>query len=218
MEANVMEWKQMAVGPVQANAALIWNENKEALVIDPGAEGGRIKRKIEKLELKPLAILLTHAHFDHIGAVDLLRETYQAPVYLHAYESNWLSDPSLNGSKLFPVVDNISGKPADHLIEGEGDMTIGSFNFTVLETPGHSPGSVSFYFQDGNIVFSGDALFAGSIGRTDLPGGNQKQLLKSIHNRLLVLPEHTIVASGHGAATTIETEMTENPFLNGFSL
>ncbi|MFP3359422.1 MBL fold metallo-hydrolase, partial [Planococcus sp. SIMBA_143] len=107
-----MEWKQMAVGPVQANAALIWNENKEALLIDPGAEGGRIKRKIEKLELKPLAILLTHAHFDHIGAVDLLRETYQVPVYLHAYESNWLSDPSLNGSKLFPVVDDISGKPA----------------------------------------------------------------------------------------------------------
>ncbi|MFP3338659.1 MBL fold metallo-hydrolase, partial [Micrococcus sp. SIMBA_131] len=134
------------------------------------------------------------------------------------YESNWLSDPSLNGSKLFPVVDDISGKPADHLIEGEGDMTIGSFNFTVLETPGHSPGSVSFYFQDANVVFSGDALFAGSIGRTDLPGGNQKQLLKSIHNRLLVLPESTIVASGHGAATTIETEMTENPFLNGFSL
>lgn len=218
MEANVMKWKQMAVGPVQANAGIIWNESKEALLIDPGAEGGRIKRKVESLELKPLAILLTHAHFDHIGAVDLLRETYQVPVYLHTYESNWLSDPSLNGSKLFPVVENISSKPADHLFEGEGDMKIGSFEFTVFETPGHSPGSVSFYFQDANIVFSGDALFAGSIGRTDLPGGNQKQLLKSIHNRLLVLPEHTIVASGHGPTTTIEAEMTENPFLNGFSL
>lgn len=213
-----MKWKQMAVGPVQANVGIIWNENKEALLIDPGAEGGRIKRKMEDLELKPLAILLTHAHFDHIGAVDFLRENYKIPVYLHEYEADWLSEPSLNGSKLFPVVDNISGKPADHLIEGEGDMKIGSFDFAVLETPGHSPGSVSFYFEKENIVFSGDALFAGSIGRTDLPGGNQKQLLESIHNRLLVLPEPTIVASGHGPATTVETEMTENPFLNGFSL
>ena len=218
MEANIMEWKQMAVGPVQANAGLLWNENKEALLIDPGAEGGRIKRKIEKLELKPIAILLTHAHFDHIGAVDILRETYQIPVYLHQYEENWLSDASLNGSKLFPAVDNIEGKNADHLIDHEGEMTIGSFHFDVLETPGHSPGSVSFYFKDAGIVFSGDALFSGSIGRTDLPGGNQKQLLESIHNRLLTLPEQTIVASGHGPVTTVEEEMAGNPFLNGFSL
>ncbi|MGB8001227.1 MAG: MBL fold metallo-hydrolase [Anaerobacillus sp.] len=213
-----MEWKQMAVGPVQANAGLLWNENKDALLIDPGAEGGRIKRKIEKLELKPIAILLTHAHFDHIGAVDILRETYQIPVYLHQYEENWLSDASLNGSKLFPAVDNIEGKDADYLIDHEGEMTIGSFHFDVLETPGHSPGSVSFYFKDARIVFSGDALFSGSIGRTDLPGGNQKQLLESIHNRLLTLPEQTIVASGHGPVTTVEEEMAGNPFLNGFSL
>ncbi len=218
MEAMTMEWKQMAVGPVQANAGFLWNEQNEALIIDPGAEGGRIKRKVEKLELKPIAILLTHAHFDHIGAVDLIRETYQIPVYLHIYEEKWLSDASLNGSKLFPVVDNIEGKPADHLIESEGEMTIGPFQFEVFETPGHSPGSVSFYFKDVNLVFSGDALFAGSVGRTDLPGGNQKQLLNSIHNRLLVLPEETIVASGHGPSTTIEVEMVENPFLNGFSL
>ncbi|WP_347549626.1 MBL fold metallo-hydrolase [Pseudalkalibacillus hwajinpoensis] len=213
-----MEWKQMAVGPVQANAGLIWNEKKEALLIDPGAEGGRIKRKIEKLELKPVAILLTHAHFDHIGAVDLIREAYNIPVYLHKFEEKWLSDASLNGSKLFPIVENIEGKPADYLIENECDMTVGSFMFSVFETPGHSPGSVSFYFKEAGIVFSGDALFAGSIGRTDLPGGNHKQLIESIHNRLLVLPEQTIVASGHGPVTTIEDEMAGNPFLNGFSL
>lgn len=218
MEAMLMEWKQMPVGPVQANAGLLWNEKNEALLIDPGAEGGRIKRKIEKLELKPIAILLTHAHFDHIGAVDLMRETYEIPVYVHQYEEKWLSNASLNGSKLFPVVEDIEGKPADHLIDREGEMTIGSFTFQVLETPGHSPGSVSFYFKESNIVFSGDALFAGSIGRTDLPGGNQKQLLESIHNRLLELPEQTIVASGHGPVTTIEQEMVGNPFLNGFSL
>lgn len=213
-----MNWKQLAVGPVQANAAIIWNNEKEALIVDPGAEGSKISSEVDHLGLKPVAILLTHAHFDHIGAVDVIRDTYGIPVYLHKKEADWMQNPALNGSSLFPMVEDIEAKPADELIERERKLVIGSFNIEVYETPGHSPGSVSFYFKDLGVVFSGDALFQGSIGRTDLPLGNHDQLINSIHNRLLTLPEHTIVASGHGPATTIEQEMTSNPFLNGFSI
>ncbi|MCA0986015.1 MBL fold metallo-hydrolase [Guptibacillus algicola] len=213
-----MNWKQLAVGPVQANAAIIWNNEKEALIVDPGAEGSKIYNEVDHLGLKPVAILLTHAHFDHIGAVDFIRDHYRIPVYLHKKEADWMQNPALNGSSLFPMVEDIEAKPADELIEQERKLAIGSFNIDVYETPGHSPGSVSFYFEDLGVVFSGDALFQGSIGRTDLPLGNHDQLINSIHNRLLTLPEHTIVASGHGPATTIEQEMTSNPFLNGFSI
>lgn len=218
MEAIRMKWKQLAVGPVQANAAIIWNDKKEALIVDPGAEGERISGEVKRLELTPVAVLLTHAHFDHIGAVDHIREHYGIPVYLHKTEEAWLGDPSLNGSALFPMVDDVVAKPAGQLIEEEKTLSISSFEIEVFETPGHSPGSVSFYFKEMDVVFSGDALFNGSIGRTDLPLGNHDQLISSIHNRLLTLPENTIVASGHGPTTTIEQEMANNPFLNGFTL
>ncbi|WP_270179263.1 MBL fold metallo-hydrolase [Alkalihalobacillus sp. CinArs1] len=213
-----MNWKQIAVGPVQANAAIVWNEKKEALIIDPGAEGRKISGEIESLGLEPIAVLLTHAHFDHIGAVDFIRNQYRIPVYLHKAEAKWLEDPKLNGSSLFPMVEDTVAKPADNLIQQEQTLTVGSFSTDIYETPGHSPGSVSFHFKELGVVFSGDALFQGSIGRTDLPLGNHEQLIESIHSRLLKLPESTIVASGHGPATTIEDEMMNNPFLNGFTL
>ncbi|WP_377888522.1 MBL fold metallo-hydrolase [Alkalihalobacillus sp. R86527] len=213
-----MNWKQLAVGPVQANAAIIWNGERDALIIDPGAEGNKISGEVERLGLKPVAVLLTHAHFDHIGAVDFIRNHYGIPVYLHKKEAEWMEDPALNGSSLFPMVEDIVAKPADELIEQERKLAIESFSIDVYETPGHSPGSVSFYFEDLDVVFSGDALFQGSIGRTDLPLGNHDQLIRSIHKRLLTLPENTIVASGHGPVTTIEQEMTSNPFLNGFTI
>lgn len=210
-----MEWKQITVGPLQQNAYIAWNEQQEALIFDPGSEGERLIKELETLAVKPLAILLTHAHFDHIGAVDDVRNAFNIPVYIHEKEQDWLTDASKNGSARFPL-GSITTKEAEHLIREEGTLTIGNFSLEVYETPGHSPGSVSFYWSPAQVVFSGDALFKGSIGRTDFPYGSHEQLISNIHKKLLTLPEETTVSSGHGPETTIGTEMMSNPFLSGF--
>ncbi|KMJ60102.1 hypothetical protein AB685_04495 [Bacillus sp. LL01] len=210
-----MKWTQLPLGPLQTNAYLLINDKKECIIFDPGSEGDAFNSYLEEKGLKPLAILLTHAHFDHIGAVDSVRSHWNIPVYVHKKEKNWLTDPSLNGSQFFQL-GPITANQADRLIQSEEKIVISNFKLDVLFTPGHSPGSVSFYHEPSKVVFSGDALFAGSIGRTDLPGGNHDQLIQSIHNKLLVLPEETTVLSGHGMTTTIEKEMDSNPFLTGF--
>ncbi|WP_040208022.1 MBL fold metallo-hydrolase [Neobacillus jeddahensis] len=211
-----MKWQQLPLGPLQTNCYIVENTDRTCLIFDPGEEGKKLIQLLNKRKLKPMAIMLTHAHFDHIGAVNMVRDEYNIPVYLHKQEENWLGDPALNGSQLFMHVNAIMVNPADNIINKEGTMTIGGFEFHVFHTPGHSPGSVSFYFEEDEFVISGDALFQGSIGRTDLPGGNQSQLLKSIHDKLLSLPEETYVLSGHGPVTSIGEEMDSNPFLNGF--
>ncbi|WP_160721671.1 MBL fold metallo-hydrolase [Bacillus sp. USDA818B3_A] len=211
-----MKWQQIPLGPLQTNCYLVENPDKTCLIIDPGEEGNKLINLMTQRKLKPLAMLLTHAHFDHIGAVDMVRETYNIPVYLHKQEEKWLSDPRLNGSQLFMQMEPITAKPAEHIIRNEEEMKIGDFSFRIFHTPGHSPGSISYYFAKNEVVISGDALFQGSIGRTDLPGGNSAQLLKSIHDKLLCLPEETYVLPGHGPVTTIGEEMDSNPFLNGF--
>jgi hydroxyacylglutathione hydrolase len=210
-----MRWKKLTVGPVQENTYILYDSNNEAIIIDPGSEGLKIIQNIESQKLKPLAVLLTHAHFDHIGAVDPVREKYKMPLYIHKKEQDWLTNTKKNGSVHFGQ--NITAKPASHLLtDNDKSLKIGSFSFEVLSTPGHSPGSVSYYLKGAGAVFSGDALFAGSIGRTDLYGGSQDTLLKSIHEKLLQLPEETVVLSGHGPETTIGMEMDSNPFLGGF--
>lgn len=211
-----MEWNQIPLGPLQTNCYVLSNENKDCLIFDPGEESGKLSGIIEQKGLKPLAVILTHAHFDHIGAVDEIRDAFSIPIYIHEKEAAWLPDPALNGSHLFKIGKLIKARPADHIITAEQELSIGEFTFNILETPGHSPGSVSLYFRDAGLVVAGDALFSGSIGRTDLPGGNHQQLLESIHNKLLSLPEETEVLPGHGPVTTIGLEMDSNPFLNGF--
>ncbi|PLR76495.1 hypothetical protein CU633_16175 [Bacillus sp. V3-13] len=210
-----MKWIQMPLGPLQTNCYIIYNDRKSCLIIDPGEEAGKVISAIEAEELKPQAVLLTHAHFDHIGAVDAVREKFNIPVYVHEKEANWLGDPTLNGSEFF-MAGKVRAKAADHFLAAANQRTIGDFTFQVFETPGHSPGSVSIYFAEAEFVAAGDALFNGSIGRTDLPGGNHDQLIKSIHDHLLTLPEETEVLPGHGPTTTIGAEMDGNPFLNGF--
>lgn len=207
-----MEWIGLPAGALQANAYVIYEKGR-ALLVDPGGEGNKIRRFIRQKKLQPEAILLTHAHFDHIGAVEPLRKEYSIPVYLHHAEKKWLFNPALNGSASFEGIEPIVVNAADQLFTGEGRLSIGSFSFDMYETPGHSPGSVSFYFKEGGFVVAGDTLFEGSIGRTDLKGGQETQLLKSIRQKLLTLPDDTYVLPGHDSVTTIGREKENNPFL-----
>ncbi|SDY54892.1 Glyoxylase, beta-lactamase superfamily II [Evansella caseinilytica] len=211
-----MKWKQMPLGPLQTNCYIVYKENGAGVVIDPGGDAVKLKQWLKEKEITVQAILLTHAHFDHIGAVEAVRTAFHAPVYVHTNEAAWLSDPQLNGSGLFSGIEQISAGKADNYLFGEGPVEIGDFECQVYETPGHSPGSVSFYFPKDGVVFSGDVLFSGGVGRTDLPGGEHGTLMKSIHDKLLSLPDETIVANGHGSVTTIGQEKEDNPFINGF--
>lgn len=201
--------QRMPVGPGQANCYIVSNE-KEALIIDPGAEAETIKTAIERLDVKPVAILLTHTHYDHIGAVDETRATFDIPVYVAEEEASWLVDPSKNLSQLVGMP--FSVEPADHLFNPDETLEINDFTFKVLATPGHSPGGVSFVFNEDQFAISGDALFAGGVGRSDLPGSNGQQLLDGIRKQLFTLPGDYKVYSGHGPETTIQKEIDTNPF------
>lgn len=207
-----------ALGPVQTNCYIVANKEKECLIFDPGEEASRILAEVRGRNLTPLAILLTHAHFDHIGAVDEVREAFGIPVYIHYKEVDWLTDPNKNGSAKYAMLPNYTVTPPqdDHIIKNEQTLVIGSFKMDVAFTPGHSPGSISYIFKEDGFAIVGDTLFEQSIGRTDLLGGSTEILLKSIHDKLLSLPEDTVIYPGHGRETTPEAEMDHNPFINGF--
>lgn len=202
----------LITGLIQENCYLVYSEN-HLVIIDPGAEAEKIKAAIAQTGATPIAILLTHTHYDHIGAVDELRDTYQIPVYVSPLEADWLGDPVMNLSGL-PRHDDMADvvvRPADELFELK-EYQLQDIAFKVVPTPGHSIGSVSFVFPE--FVVSGDALFSGSVGRTDLPTGNLEQLLTGIRNQLFVLPDEFPVYPGHGPSTTILKEKRTNPFFN----
>ncbi|WP_217586705.1 MBL fold metallo-hydrolase [Lentibacillus saliphilus] len=206
-----MNITQLNLGPLGTNCYIV-SDKKTALIIDPGGDAKDVIAYLTNNDIKPLAILLTHAHFDHIGAVDELRSYYEIEVYVHETEAKWLVDAQLNGSSLFIGMPIITELP-EQLIE-PGKLCIGDFVMDVIHTPGHSPGSVSFVFQKDEIVISGDALFNGGIGRTDLPGGDFSVLAQSIKTKLYALPDHYRVYPGHGPWTTIEREKGTNPFVH----
>src|SRR5699024_10767999 len=203
----------LPVGPGQANCYLIFNEeNKETLIVDPGGEPAKIKSIVDELTAVPLAILLTHTHYDHIGAVDEIRDYYDIPVYVAAKEQEWLTEPNKNLSALLGQA--VTARAADYLFEPEETIEIADFTIKVVATPGHSPGGVSFIFEEDEFVITGDALFAGSVGRTDLPGSEPNKLLDGIRKQLFILPGNYTVYPGHGGPSTITDEMMTNPFFS----
>lgn len=207
-----MKISSLTLGLVDTNAYFIENETN-VLLVDPASDSDLIIKKLNQIN-KPLsAILLTHAHFDHIGALDAIVEKYQVPVYMHKAEFDFLTDTQKNGSEKFkqyglPQV--ISSVTPQSLTEGQ--TNIANFEFNVLHTPGHSPGSLTFVFKDFAVV--GDTLFKQGIGRTDLYKGDYETLVDSILDKLFTLEEDLPLFPGHGPYTTVEDEQL-NPYLHG---
>lgn len=201
-----------ALGMFQTNAYVLTNtENGETIVIDPGMDPDVLLKAIASKNV--VAILLTHAHLDHIGGLNQVREMTHAPVYIHPVEQEWLTNPDLNGSSRWNLPEPIVCERAEHELSDEQLLELAGLSIRVLHTPGHSPGSCSFVI--GQHCFGGDVLFAQSIGRTDLLGGDYETLMMSIQDKLFELDDETIVYPGHGPKTTIDTEKTYNPFVTG---
>ncbi|MBI2439864.1 MAG: MBL fold metallo-hydrolase [Lentisphaerae bacterium] len=205
-----MQIECLSVGPIQANCYLVWGPEQRALVIDPGAEPETILKRLATRRLEVACYLLTHGHADHIGALTELSAKRPAPYALHEADHKWA----------FSVVNQIPPfYPAGHrpsaawrtLADGQ-NWSDGGLTCQVIGTPGHTPGSVCFYFPDERLLFSGDTLFQGSVGRTDLPGGDDDKLRDSLR-KLSQLPPVTRILTGHGPETSLAEELRTNPFL-----
>jgi len=207
--------QSFTLGPLQTNAYLLTSsDHTKAVIIDPGVSPQSLIRRLHGLEVE--AILLTHAHFDHIGGVDEIRKQTGCPVYIHDLEADWLTDAKKNGSlRWSDVTAPIETFAAEYALEPgmKLDFLNGEVHFSVLHTPGHSPGSVSFLW--GDHLFGGDVLFKQSVGRSDLPGGSERDLHDSIQNQLYKLADEVKVYPGHGPRTTIGFEKCNNPFVRG---
>ncbi len=211
-----MQVESFVLGPFETNAFVVRRDasSTACVVIDAGISAGPLVAYLEQQNLRPEAVLLTHGHADHIEGVRLIREHFaDVEVVIHKADAVLLGDPTANVSAL--VGAPLTVEPADVTLDGEGPIGYAGLTFHVLHTPGHTPGGVCYYCSEQNVVFVGDTLFAGSIGRTDFPGGNAEQLLDSIRRKLATLPEDTVVYSGHGPQTTIGCEKRHNPFLRG---
>ena len=203
--------EQLPVGSFQANCYVAGCETTKAgVIIDPGDEAERILQTVARHGLRVDYILLTHAHYDHIFACAAVAEATQAPVALHQDDLPLLK--AGGGATLWGLPPPAYREPDRWLVEGD-EIIFGQHRFEVFFTPGHAPGHVCFYEAQAGVIFDGDVLFAGGIGRTDLPGGSYEVLLESINEKLMVLPDETVVYPGHGPATTIGRERAGNPFL-----
>ncbi|MDQ3965261.1 MAG: MBL fold metallo-hydrolase [Actinomycetota bacterium] len=209
--------EMITVGRFQENCYVIGDEETgTGTLIDPGDEATRIALTVERIGLGIAQILVTHAHVDHVRAVAPLVDEYSCPVLMHTEAEAMLK--ALPQQAIMMGIRFGKVPAVDRHIEDDEVLEIGNIRLRSLYTPGHAPGHLAFYTEEEGIVFSGDALFAGSIGRTDLPGGSMDLLMRSISEKLLTLPDETRVLSGHGPETTIGRERMHNPFLRGGGL
>jgi hydroxyacylglutathione hydrolase len=207
-----MDVRMLTVGVVQENTYLVRRDGADrALMIDPGDEADRLLGAIEELGVTLEAIILTHTHFDHVGAVAPVARATGAPVWVPEVEKPVLAD--IMSFVPWPGFGPFESWDAEHVLQGGERLELAGFEIDVLATPGHSPGHVSFSFADEGAVFSGDVLFEGSVGRTDLPGGDWPTLLGSIRTLVDTLAPETTVYPGHMGVTTLGAERATNPFL-----
>jgi hydroxyacylglutathione hydrolase len=207
-----MDVRMFTVGPVQENCFLFRRDGSDrALIVDPGEEAAKLLAAIEQLGVKVEAVLVTHCHFDHIGAVAPVAEATGAPVYVSEIEKPVLAD--IMSYVPFAGFGPYESYEADHTLSGGETLALAGFEIEVLFTPGHSPGHVTYSIADERAIFSGDVLFQGSVGRTDLPGGDWGTLLSSIGTLVERLPADTTVYPGHMGITSLGVERQTNPFL-----
>ena len=206
--------RSMALGMASANCYFVYYEGtKECLLIDAPGESDRIIKAVDGLELTPVAVLLTHSHFDHIGAAEALKAKYDIPVCCHEAEEEMLENPRLN---LTAMVGTGYGINPDRTFVDCERVRVGGFEFKVIHTPGHTQGGACYHFEQDKKLFSGDTLFNETVGRTDFPTGSGRILINSIKEKLFVLPDDTVVYPGHNDYTTIGHEKKYNEYVGGF--
>ena len=206
----------LTVGYLFTNCYLVaCEETLDALVIDPGFnnEGSKVLNEVARRNLRVKYIVNTHGHVDHISGNARVKEATGARIAVHHADAEMLREPLKNLSTPFLGLTVVS-PPPDLTLQDGGKIKVGFLEFEVVHTPGHTPGSISLYCRDEKVVFTGDTLFAGSIGRTDLPGASHERLIRSIREKLLIMPDDTVVYPGHGDRTTIGRERMWNPFIN----
>lgn len=208
------EMISLAVGPLDVNCYILWDSSaKEAFVIDPGGDGDEIKKAVDKRGLKAVYIVNTHGHFDHVGADGELKKAFGAHLAIHSKDAPLMKEAHEHGA-FFGVTTPESPEP-DMLLEDGEILKAGSIGLKVIHTPGHTKGGICLYSKDDGLLFTGDTLFAGSIGRTDFEGGSFEEIMRSITAKLLPLGDTVRVLPGHGPESTIGEEKRTNPFITG---
>jgi glyoxylase-like metal-dependent hydrolase (beta-lactamase superfamily II) len=218
-----MKIDRLVLGEFETNCYILRSDEPrcigECLIIDTGLDVRELLTFLERNKLTPKALVITHGHIDHIAGVEKLRAVYSdIAVYIHKLDAETLTDSMSNLSFMLDSADSqadrsFSTEKADYLVDEPDVIEAAGIKLKVIHTPGHTPGGMCLYCEKENAIFVGDTLFADSVGRTDFPGGNMRQLIEGIKNKLLTLPDDTVVYPGHGNRTTIGREKTHNPFL-----
>jgi hydroxyacylglutathione hydrolase len=201
--------EKFITGPIETNTYVIVNDEKKCFIVDPSSDCDDVLKYLKNNTITPESIVITHGHFDHcLGITEILDVYPELNIYMHPGESLLLRNAELNGSDMIGVQFSYTGPVVDL---NEGSVQIGSFQTKIILVPGHSPAGIAVLID--KYLICGDILFAGSVGRSDLPGGNGTLLIQGIQEKLLILPEDTVVCPGHGGRTTIAREKRDNPYL-----